>query len=67
MNEVTPQTKLFDLVTAHPEIREVLAEHRIRWLEMTCSGQADRTLSEASAECDFDVAEMVDELNQVLQ
>jgi hypothetical protein len=67
MNKITPQTKLFDLVEVHPEIREVLAEHRIRWLEMTCSEQADRTLAEAAAQCDFDVAEMVDELNQVLR
>ena len=67
MNEVTPQTKLFDLVAAHPEIRDVLAGHRIHWLEMTCSEQADHTLSEAAAQCDFDVAELVDELNQALQ
>ena len=67
MNEVTPQTKLFDLAVNRPELREVLAEHRIRWLEMTCSEQADRTLSEAAAKCDFDVDEMVSELNQALQ
>ncbi len=67
MNEVTPQTKLLDLAAAHPEIRAVLAEHRIRWLEITCSEQADRTLAEAAAKCDFDVDEMVDELNQALQ
>ncbi len=67
MNEVTSQTKLFDVVAAHPEIKEILAEHRIHWLEMTCSEQADRTLGEAAAKCDFDVAEMVDELNQALQ
>ncbi len=67
MNAVTPQTRLFDLAEAYPEIREVLAEHRIRWLEMTCSEQTDRTLAEAAARCDFDVDEMVDELNQVLQ
>ena len=67
MNEITSQAKLFDLVAAHPEIREVLAEHRIHWLEMTCSEQADRTLSEVAAKCDFDVDELVDELNQALQ
>ena len=67
MNKVTPQTKLFDLAAAHPEIREVLAEHRIHWLEMTCSEQADRTLAEAAARCDFDVAELVNELNHALR
>jgi len=66
MQPVTSQSKLFELLDAHPEIRPVLSKHGVPYPEMTCVNRVDQTLEEVAPHCGFDLGAMIDDLNQTI-
>ena len=66
MPPVTSQSKLFELLDTHPEIRPVLSKHGVPSPELTCVDRVDQTLEEVAPRCGFELGALIDDLNRTI-